>query len=207
MSTARPAPGWYRDPSGRHASRYWDGASWTPHVRGHAAHRPDPVHAVPHGRPNWPSRTRIAVAAGAALIVLGGVLPWAHAQIGALSVTKDGIDGDGAVTTVFAACILVALIVVEHPRRQASLVVALGAVAAAVALYEAADTSSKAEDLTRSHFGAHASAGVGIGVWITVAGAIFVVAGGVVALTRRPARMTAARSAHAERQEVSTNAR
>jgi hypothetical protein len=33
------APAWYPDPSGRHAQRFWDGASWTPHVAdgGHVA--------------------------------------------------------------------------------------------------------------------------------------------------------------------------
>lgn len=32
-------PAWYPDPSGRHARRFWDGASWTPHVAdgGHVA--------------------------------------------------------------------------------------------------------------------------------------------------------------------------
>lgn len=29
-----PPPGWYRDPSGRAESRYWDGAGWTAHVAG-----------------------------------------------------------------------------------------------------------------------------------------------------------------------------
>ncbi|HZU80338.1 MAG TPA: DUF2510 domain-containing protein [Acidimicrobiales bacterium] len=28
----RAAPGWYRDPSGRHVNRYWDGATWTDQV-------------------------------------------------------------------------------------------------------------------------------------------------------------------------------
>jgi hypothetical protein len=32
---ARPSSpaAWYPDPSGRHAARFWNGASWTPHVR------------------------------------------------------------------------------------------------------------------------------------------------------------------------------
>ena len=29
--TPTPA-GWHRDPTGRHETRYWDGAAWTEHV-------------------------------------------------------------------------------------------------------------------------------------------------------------------------------
>ena len=39
-NTHPPSPAaWYADPSGRHAHRFWDGTSWTPHVLdgGHAA--------------------------------------------------------------------------------------------------------------------------------------------------------------------------
>ncbi|MFJ3383425.1 MULTISPECIES: DUF2510 domain-containing protein [unclassified Curtobacterium] len=31
MSSTTP-PGWYPDPSGRHGTRWWDGAGWTQHV-------------------------------------------------------------------------------------------------------------------------------------------------------------------------------
>ena len=30
--TGCPKADWYKDPSGRHQFRYWDGASWTDHV-------------------------------------------------------------------------------------------------------------------------------------------------------------------------------
>jgi hypothetical protein len=35
---AAPAPGWYVDPAGAAAQRYWDGSSWTEHLQGGEAH-------------------------------------------------------------------------------------------------------------------------------------------------------------------------
>jgi hypothetical protein len=32
---ASPPPGWYRDPSGSFAWRWWDGRSWTSHTASH----------------------------------------------------------------------------------------------------------------------------------------------------------------------------
>jgi len=33
MSNAAPPPGWYADPSGQHAFRWWDGNAWTDHTQ------------------------------------------------------------------------------------------------------------------------------------------------------------------------------
>jgi hypothetical protein len=44
MSDA-PAAGWYRDPAGEHAMRWWDGSAWTQHVDDPAPAPPPP--AVP----------------------------------------------------------------------------------------------------------------------------------------------------------------
>ena len=33
LVTTGAKPDWYKDPSGRHGSRYWDGARWTDQVR------------------------------------------------------------------------------------------------------------------------------------------------------------------------------
>ena len=39
-----PSPAaWYPDPSGRHAHRFWNGTSWTPHVRDGAQVAVDPL--------------------------------------------------------------------------------------------------------------------------------------------------------------------
>lgn len=42
MATATPA-GWFPDPTGRHQTRYWDGAAWTSHVSDNGAGSIDPV--------------------------------------------------------------------------------------------------------------------------------------------------------------------
>jgi len=37
------APGWFVDPTGRHAHRYWDGARWSDHVADDGVHAQDPL--------------------------------------------------------------------------------------------------------------------------------------------------------------------
>jgi putative membrane protein len=37
------APGWFADPTGRHAGRYWDGTGWTAHVDDHGVTGTDPL--------------------------------------------------------------------------------------------------------------------------------------------------------------------
>lgn len=51
MTTLNPPPNWYRDPTGRHETRYWDGAAWTAHVgdAGHAG--TDPLHRLAESDP------------------------------------------------------------------------------------------------------------------------------------------------------------
>ncbi len=36
-----PGPGWYRDPTGRYTSRYWDGQQWTNQVNSGGANAVD----------------------------------------------------------------------------------------------------------------------------------------------------------------------
>ena len=64
-----PAPGWYPDPSGVHAARWWDGTAWTEQVH-------EPGSAQGHTPPSASSPTvgnRIVLAAViAAVLVVGG---------------------------------------------------------------------------------------------------------------------------------------
>jgi len=54
MSTSGTwAPGWFRDPTGRHDHRWWDGAEWTSHVADAGVAAIDPV-----GPPPPPSSAR-----------------------------------------------------------------------------------------------------------------------------------------------------
>ncbi len=41
------APGWFRDPTGRHAQRYWSGSDWTEHVMDDGVPAADPPPAPP----------------------------------------------------------------------------------------------------------------------------------------------------------------
>lgn len=93
------AAGWKRDPSGRFAGRYWDGAGWTEHVVGHdrvtstdpvpsqvsaPARPPEPAArsavGAPAARPvigsprTWPRWTRLALPIAAVLVVVGVVI-------------------------------------------------------------------------------------------------------------------------------------
>jgi hypothetical protein len=88
--TASWAPGWFRDPTGRHDHRWWDGAAWTGHVAdaGTASHDPlpGPTEGSPAPQPpSGPSRLPSTAAgpqgrdpvAVAALAVGIGALPLA----------------------------------------------------------------------------------------------------------------------------------
>jgi hypothetical protein len=84
----RASAGWYRDPSGRYEQRWWDGATWTGHVRGQlalsaATLAPSPVSRLPEAptdpygitpptssppRPPAPSSTVVPNDAGLSLL-------------------------------------------------------------------------------------------------------------------------------------------
>jgi hypothetical protein len=51
MVTTMTPPGWYSDPTTRHAYRYWDGAAWTPQVSDAGVTTTDPLTARPDGSP------------------------------------------------------------------------------------------------------------------------------------------------------------
>ncbi|MDT0611252.1 DUF2510 domain-containing protein [Streptomyces lancefieldiae] len=104
-----PPPGWYRDPSGPHQERWWDGTAWTGHRRapetaGYGAPLPphpmpqsvqQPVQqAVPHVSPGQPSTVPLFTGAGPG-----------RRQPGA------GAGRGKAVALVTAAAVLVAAIV------------------------------------------------------------------------------------------------
>ncbi len=53
MSSQAPAPGWYADPTGQHAHRWWDGQQWTDHVSPAPAAEPQPQQ---YQQPQQPSQ-------------------------------------------------------------------------------------------------------------------------------------------------------
>lgn len=50
-----PPPGWYRDPSGPHVERWWDGTAWTDHRRSPEATTPQQPYAQPQFTPSTPT--------------------------------------------------------------------------------------------------------------------------------------------------------
>jgi hypothetical protein len=219
LATTLPPAGWYRDPATRYDLRYWNGETWTDRVQRDGvrgidpdARSPGPAASVaneiaddvdvavapepepePERRPSRRARWSVGIVAvvvgGAILVAVGAVLPWAEAESTQASFAESGLDGIGAVALLVAVVVVLTMLLMTPSPRAAGCVAALAAVALAVGIYGALDTSRKADDLlARSPAGV--SAGVGVGVWVTIAGAAVVLAGSGIALasTRRTTR-------------------
>jgi hypothetical protein len=130
---------------------------------------------------DWPLVVQLLVLGGAALMAVAAFLPWAEASSAAASFSERGIDGYGAVTLLAAAVIALAFLLLPHSVRAGVAVAACAAGALAVAVYDAADLSRRADDLV-ARLGDSVTAGVAIGLWLTIAAAVVCLVGGVVAL-------------------------
>ena len=118
---------------------------------------------------------------GAALLVVGALLPWAEATSKTASFSSDGIDGNGAITLVAAVVLVLLFVVVQRTTTAAWLVIATAVVAGAIGVRDAVDLSDKAARLV-DQGPPGVSANVGIGVWVTIAGAVIALVGGIMAL-------------------------
>ena len=204
-ATTQPAAGWYRDPSNRYEHRWWDGTAWTPHVMTLGVQSVDhgdqpapdvPEDAVESPEPTtevegeiaveveprvsqWPGAVWCTALLGAGLLVVGAVLPWAEASSDQASFSSMGIDGNGGAT--LAAALAIALLCAIGRRRMstAGLMTGVAAVAGAIGVHDALDISEKADQLVQR--APTVSAGVGIGVWVTLAGAAIALVGGLIA--------------------------
>jgi hypothetical protein len=200
--------GWNTDPTGRFQLRYWDGTAWTDHVSTNGVQQTDPVAggapavpvaagaspaavpvaAAPRARVVWPTRTRVLVLAGAALLALGSVLPWAKLEVssGAFSVsdTKNGLDGDGVLTLVLAVVAFLIFLLVKHRKVTGWSVTVAGFLAGAIAIYDIVDVKRAFDDLNIPS-GINADATVGVGLWIAAIAAVALFAGGVLCLMQR----------------------
>ncbi len=201
MEPSHPA-GWLPDPLGRYEYRYWNGTAWTDQVSTRGSHEADPLGLAPGegpapitpvgaapqpvGRPQWSTQIRVVVFGGAALLVIGALLPWVKAEAGFFSVSKNGMDGDGVFTLLFGGAIALVFALTRKPNTAAWLVIALSGLAGAIAVYDTIDVSNKADELTNSSSSIHVSASVGIGLWLTLAAAILALVGGFMALTNTP---------------------
>lgn len=120
---------------------------------------------------------------GAVLAAIGSVLEWASVDAGFTTVSKNGLDADGALTLpaslIFGGLALSALIKVWSMGRMIGALV-LAALVALVAVVDIADVSSRFSDLEAQ--GIEVDASVGIGLWLVLLGAIVGVVGCVIAL-------------------------
>ena len=119
---------------------------------------------------------------GAAVTVLGSVLPWATVDAGFESVDVSGTDADGVVTIVLALAALAFGIPGLLKRSKGLLITSLVATVliVLVALVDIGDVSSVAEEVG---FGVEAT--VGIGLWLVLIGGILAVVGAVMAVRNR----------------------
>lgn len=209
---AGPTPaGWNTDPSGRFQLRYWDGAAWTDHVSTNGVQQTDPVAggapvaggvpvvpaapvtspaaaAGPRPKVVWPTRTKVVVLAGAALLVLGSVLPWAKLEVSSslfsVSDTKNGLDGDGVLTLVLAVVAVLVFLLVKSRKVTGWLVTVAGFLAGAIAIYDIVDVKGAFDDLDVPS-SINADATVGVGLWIAAVAAVVLFVGGVLCLVQK----------------------
>jgi hypothetical protein len=135
---------------------------------------------APGRRVRWPLPVLVPVIGGALLLAVGALLPWAEAESTQASFSENGVDGLGAVALLAGILAVLAIALMQPTPRAAACVTALGALALGVGVYEAIDTSRKADDLVaRSPAGV--TAGVGVGVWVTIGAAVIVLVGGAMA--------------------------
>jgi len=86
------AAGWYPDPDGKPADRYWDGQSWTEQTRPASAPRPAPV-AV--GALSVPGYNVLAIIAFVAAFVVPLILPIVLGYIARGQIRRTGEQGAG----------------------------------------------------------------------------------------------------------------
>ena len=133
--------------------------------------------APPTPKTKTPPGVWIAFGSCAALII-GAFLPWVTASTafgGDLAV--NGIDGDGKITAALGAgAAIVLLSSVGHRALQACIGVALlGAIAAVIAFADYNDAQDRVRRANETSNLVHAS--VGVGLWLTLAGAVSLVVG------------------------------
>jgi hypothetical protein len=92
MQPPTSPPGWHDDPNDPTSLRYWDGFQWTEQ----RAPKPS-VQQIQFQLGGWPP-LRIAGMVSAVAVVVGSFGPWITASTVFLSVTKNGIEGDGVFT-------------------------------------------------------------------------------------------------------------
>ncbi len=117
---------------------------------------------------------RYAAAFGALLVIVGAFLPWGKVD----NVIITGIDGDGIITLVVAAVVLVSVAI----KRITLIFSALsGALIAAIGVAQTFSISQKIEEIktifASSLIGPNINGRIDFGVYLTILGSAFIVFG------------------------------
>lgn len=145
---------------------------------------PPPAPAVTASRSNQRLIGPGLVLVGGALAAVGSFLPWVTASAGALSASRNGIDGggDGYISLILGGVLVLVgiLAVVSKPSRTWGVVALIPAVL--LLLLGVTDLQSVGERI--SSLDSSISGGVGIGLIAVVFGAVIGIIGGIVCLRR-----------------------
>ena len=130
-------------------------------------------------RTPWPTGAWILIASGATLLV-GAVLPWLEATTIFGNITRSGVSyGPDALMTAgigAALCVVGIFLVTGHtiPRSIQMLAIVAAAAALAIVVYDFERLKDRADSVVSDV----AQASVGIGLWVSLAGAVTGIIGG-----------------------------
>jgi len=123
----------------------------------------------------------ILMLAGGALTIVGSFLPWAKASVLSVSVTANGMDGDGELTLILGIALAVfgAISLTRTLRPLAILAIIAGVLIAAIGLY---DASTVKDDIPTDAIAGGLEVTVELGLWLVIAAGVIGIIGGVIAL-------------------------
>jgi hypothetical protein len=186
--------GWYPDPNSPGLERYWYGSEWSPNQVRMAGARGA---ALPGYQGTAPAATRgatdrpawlwpAAVAVVGAALMLGSLLTWATVDAGIISVSEVGTyhGGDGWITLVAGALVVVAAAGLLRAWWRPSAWLILGALAVlaslATAIYEVIHLETLPAGFTTGGFKVNVDVSLGGGLILVLVAALV----GVVAVVQ-----------------------
>jgi hypothetical protein len=125
---------------------------------------------------------------GAAAVVIGAILPRASVATPFGTISKNGTDGDGIITMILGIATGVLLVIRWNRARARGLTIAalvLSVLIGFVAVFDMIDVKSRFSTSSVS-----LTASIGVGLWLTLLGAVAALTGTILALAsgrRRPA--------------------